>query len=413
MVKIEVGGRPVFEIPCVDIPERNFGKNGKVTRSFTNKDGTVKHNSSKINFNWTQSVVPRLVVTSDTDDFDEDILNHFKEEGYHTWYLPYSGDKAGYQRQLQHLADPLDLGETYAIVAYGDAAAIVLESAMKPMPKLSAVVAYYPPYMPKTSADFPPSLNLTIHLSAAQQFGTRHQRNYRYPGTKSGFAESDLEEFDKSAAAVAWSRTVGTLRRGFGIEEDLEAVWENHKRLRDEIFESDDEYEMEDFLKSMTPDCSVDHVPTMTGGAGQKRLKRFYADFYSKSRPKDFKTKLLSRTAGVDRVVDEMLVKFTHDVEVHWMLPGVPPTGKEVEVVIVVIVAIRGGKVEKENVYWDQASVLAQIGLLDPSLVPKTFETKQEGREKEVDRLPVLGAESAKKVADERDGRSNRLIRTW
>lgn len=413
MVKIEVGGRPVFEIPCVDVPERSFGKNGKITRSFTNKDGTVKTSSSRVNFNWNQGVVPRLVVTSDTDEFDEEILSHFKEEGYHVRYLPYSGNKIAYLRQLDHLADPLELGETYAIVAYGDAAALVLESAMKPTPKLCAVVAYYPPYMPKTSADFPRSLNLTIHLSAAQPFGTRHQRNFRYPETKSGFAESDLEEFDKSAATVAWSRTMGTLRRGFGLEEDLEAVWETHKKLRDEIPQTENQDEVEELLKSMTPDCSIDHVPTMTGGVGQKRLRRFYSEFFSKSRPKDFKTKLLSRTVGVNRVVDEVLVQFTHDVEIHWMLPGVPSTGKKVEVVMVIIIAIRGGKVEKENVHWDQATVLAQIGLLDLNLIPKTFKTREEGREKEVEKLPVLGEESAKKVVDEDSGRSNRLIPTW
>lgn len=413
MVKVEVGGRPVFEIPCLDIPERSFGKNGKITRSFTNKDGTVRTNSSRVNFNWSQGIVPRLVVTSDTDDFDEEILNHFQEEGYHTWYLPYSGDKTAYQRQLQHLADPLDLGETYAIVAYGDAAALVLESAMRPMPKLCAVIAYYPPYMPKTSADFPPSLNLTIHLSGAQQFGTRHQRNYRYTETKSGFAESDLEEFDKPAATVAWSRTLGTLRRGFGIERDLELVWDDHQKLRDEVAAEDNEDEAEELLKTMVPDCSINHVPTMTGGVGQKRLRRFYAEFFSKSRPKDLRKKLVSRTVGVDRVVDELFVTFTHDVELHWMLPGVPPTGKAVEVAMVVIVAIRGGKIEKEHVYWDQASVLEQIGLINPSIVPETFKTNEESQGEKIKRLPVLGSEAAVKVVDEEKGRSNRLIRMW
>ncbi|KAK5102732.1 hypothetical protein LTS08_003532 [Lithohypha guttulata] len=412
MVKVEIGGRPILEIPGVDIGERKINKNTRLTRSFTNKDGSVRTDSSRINFNWSQSVTSRLVITSDTDDFDEEILSHYKEEGFQIWYMPYGGDKAAYQKQLQHLPDPLELGETYAIVAYGDAAALVLESAMRPMPKLCAVVAYYPPYMPKTTANFPPSLNLTIHLAADQKFGTRHRRNYRYPGTQSGFAESDLGEYDKPAARVAWSRTLAALRRGFGIDPDLESVWDYHQRLRDAIPEKDDEDEVDELMETMAPDCAVNHVPTMTGGVGKNRLRRFYSEFFSKSRPKDFKTKLLSRTVGTDRIVDEMLVTFTHNIEMPWILPGVPPTGKEVEIVVVVVVAIRGDKVCAENVHWDQASALLQVGLLDPKYVPKSFKTKDQA-EREVQHLPVLGAEAAKKVADEEKGRSNRLIPGW
>ncbi|KAK5080927.1 hypothetical protein LTR05_008243 [Lithohypha guttulata] len=412
MVKVEIGGRPILEIPGVDIGERKINKNTRLTRSFTNKDGSVRTDSSRINFNWSQSVTSRLVITSDTDDFDEEILSHYKEEGFQIWYMPYGGDKAAYQKQLQHLPDPLELGETYAIVAYGDAAALVLESAMRPMPKLCAVVAYYPPYMPKTTANFPPSLNLTIHLAADQKFGTRHPRNYRYPGTQSGFAESDLEEYDKPAARVAWSRTLATLRRGFGIDPDLESVWDYHQRLRDAIPEKDDEDEVDELMKTMAPDCAVNHVPTMTGGVGKNRLRRFYSEFFSKSRPKEFKTKLLSRTVGTDRIVDEMLVTFTHNIEMPWILPGVPPTGKEVEIVVVVVVAIRGDKICAENVHWDQASALLQVGLLDPKYVPNSFKTKDEAK-REVQHLPVLGAEAAKKVTDEEKGRSNRLIPGW
>lgn len=103
MVRVEVGGRPIIDIPCVEVATSR-------TR--------VRHrtgNGSRPLFNWS-TVQARLVVTSDTDDFDEEILSHFQEEGYQILYLPYSGNKAAYNSQLQHLADPLELGETYAII---------------------------------------------------------------------------------------------------------------------------------------------------------------------------------------------------------------------------------------------------------------------------------------------------------
>jgi carboxymethylenebutenolidase len=65
-----------------------------------------------------------------------------------------------------------------------------------------------------------------------------------------------------------------------------------------------------------------------------------------------------------------------------WMLPGIAPTGKPVEVAIVVVVHFRDGKLAHEHIYWDQASVLAQIGLIDPA------------------GLPIGGVDSARKVLD-------------
>lgn len=275
------------------------------------------------------------------------------------------------------------------------------------MPKLAAVVAYYPPYMPKTSTNFPPTLNVLIHLAGSQKFGTRHEKNFRYQNTEPGFAESDLEEYSKPEARVAWSRTLATLRRGFGIDEDLESIWDYHTKLEFDTKDADET------MKTMVPQPYVNHVPTMTGGIGQKDLRRFYADFFIPGNPPDFKTRLLSRTVGTDRIVDELLVSFTHTEEVPWMLPGIPPTGKKVEVALVAVVCIRGGKLYHEHIHWDQATVLVQVGLLDPKYIPPSFKTTEEGQEEEVKRLPVLGREAAAKVVDEEKGKSNRLIPDW
>jgi len=105
--------------------------------------------------------------------------------------------------------------------------------------------------------------------------------------------------------------------------------------------------------------------------------------------------KLVSRTVGSDRVVDEIVLRFRHDARIDWMLPGVAPTNRVVEIALVSIVCIRGGKLYHEHIYWDQASVLVQVGLLD------------------AENLPVVGAEGARKVLEEASVESNRLIPEW
>jgi carboxymethylenebutenolidase len=138
----------------------------------------------------------------------------------------------------------------------------------------------------------------------------------------------------------------------------------------------------------------VNHVPTMTGGVGYRELHRFYKNHFVNSNPADTKLIPLSRTVGADRVVDEMIFCFTHDREIDWMLPGVKPTGKYVEVPLVAIINFRGEKLYHEHIYWDQASVLVQIGLLDPKL------------------LPAAGGETAKKVLNEKLP-SNTMMKRW
>lgn len=145
----------------------------------------------------------------------------------------------------------------------------------------------------------------------------------------------------------------------------------------------------------------------MTGGIGQEQLFRFYNDYFIPRGPPSLTFKLLSRTLGVDRVVDEMLMSFKHTDEIPWVLPGVAPTGKVVHIAMVSVVCVRGGKLVSESTYWDQASVLVQVGMLDPMLVPEKF--KKQG----LKRLPVYGAESAAKVLDEDSQPSNELIADW
>jgi hypothetical protein len=157
----------------------------------------------------------------------------------------------------------------------------------------------------------------------------------------------------------------------------------------------------------MVEDPYINFAPTLTGGIGRTNLTRFYREFFTPSMPPSMRTRLISRTVGVDKVIDEMYIAFKHTKEIPWLLPGVPPTNKDVEIVLVSVVTVRGGKLEHEHVYWDQASVLVQIGLLDPKLVPENM------RSRGLQRLPVVGREAARKLLDEDAVTSNDLIPKW
>lgn len=158
-------------------------------------------------------------------------------------------------------------------------------------------------------------------------------------------------------------------------------------------------------MATMVAEPYVNHIPTMTGGIGYKDLHRFYRDYFIPGNPPSLKMRLISRTIGTDRVVDEMHMFFRHTQEIPWMVPGIEPTGKEVEVALVVIVCIRGGKLYHEHIYWDQATVLVQLGLLDPKLAPS--KGKASGK------LPVVDSAGARKVLDESSVKSNELVKSW
>lgn len=157
---------------------------------------------------------------------------------------------------------------------------------------------------------------------------------------------------------------------------DLERLWEAHCRYE---FETRD---VDATMNTMVREPYVNHIPTMTGGVGHDELKRFYKHHFIGVNPPDFRLAPVSRTIGAGRLVDEFIVHFTHTTEVDWMLPGIAPTGREVSVPTVAIVQFKDGKLAHEHIYWDQASVLVQIGKLEPN------------------GLPVVGAEAPQKVPE-------------
>ena len=78
----------------------------------------------------------------------------------------------------------------------------------------------------------------------------------------------------------------------------------------------------------------------------------------------------VSRTVGSERAVDELIIRFTHTREMPFWLPGIAPTGRRVEIPLVVVMGFDGDQVASEHIYWDQASLLSQIGLLDTANLP-------------------------------------------
>jgi carboxymethylenebutenolidase len=220
----------------------------------------------------------------------------------------------------------------------------------------------------------PPETIAAIREALAANKGVKI---YTYPGVDHAFASPERPSYNKPAASMAYSRSYAALQRALGPEHDLSALWDRHLEcefaLRD----------LESNMKTMVAQPYVNDIPTLTGGVGYDELHNFYENHFLFANPADTRTIPISRTIGADRIVDEMVLCFTHDREIDWMVPGVAPTGKYVEVPLVAIVCFRGGKLYNEHIYWDQASVLVQLGLLS-----------REG-------LPVSGIESAQKLVNQ------------
>jgi len=161
---------------------------------------------------------------------------------------------------------------------------------------------------------------------------------------------------------------------------DLASLWDEH--TRHEFLTKD----VESTLATIVEEGYVNHVPVMTGGAGKAALREFYGRDFIPCMPPDTTMTPVSRTVGENQLVDEMIFSFTHTQEMPWILPGIAPTNRRVEVPLVAVVGFRGGKVACERVYWDQASVLKQIGLLPDN------------------GLPVFGAETARKLLAQMGG---------
>ncbi|KAF4556181.1 Hypothetical protein D9617_1g080560 [Elsinoe fawcettii] len=389
-----------------------------------------------------------LLLTAETDDFDEVTVQEWRQEGFSVSYMGFGDGGADFVRRVQAHADKISVGEQYAIVAYGSPGTPLLSS-LRHLPRLLAFIAYYPPQIPSVgSITYPASVSILIHLCANSTIsvskrpevlgiqGSRTRtvqkrvesgaglggevelgrkgvdgekvRTYVYEGVQPGFAEGDVDAYDSVSKEMAFGRSLKLIRKAFQVPEvDVEGI---RDAWLDEVGG-----DPERACQGLPEEVGRINLPTLTGGFDREGLRKFYRDLFGPSAP-FVRARLMSRTVGQTQVVDEMLVTFRHDRVVQWILPGVPPTGKDVRIVMVSVVGIKGGKVVAERVYWDQASVLVQIGMLDPQLVPEGFAKGQangqggtKGKKKMM--MPVVGVEQANAVewGEDWDGNVNEL----
>ena len=161
-------------------------------------------------------------------------------------------------------------------------------------------------------------------------------------------------------------------------------VWEAHTAAEFAHKDADEA------IATMTDNPVLVHVPVGTGASGKEPLRRFYRDVFIPNMPPDVELELLTRTVGRERVIDEFIMHMTHSVRMDWFVPGVEATGRRLAVPTVGIIAFEGDKISSEHIYWDQATVLVQLGLLDDS-------------------LPVLGANQPDRLLNP-DAPANELI---
>jgi carboxymethylenebutenolidase len=289
----------------------------------------------------------------------------------------------------------LETGARWAAVAFGAGASVGLRLAAHGA--IDALAVYEP--LAVVDEDSAVACPVTAHLAADcassvraafERFaaGHAHRRVYFYDGLSPGFADPSRPGFDRHAAAVAHSRTLAAIRPTIGPHYDLARLFQEH--LKHEFVTHDPHATM----ATMVAEPYVNHVPTLTGGFGHDMLKRFYTYHFIPKLPHDRRSVVLSETVGPDTVVLELVTRFRHTVEIDYLLPGIPPSGKTLEIPTVIVAKFRGDKLYHEHIYWDQASLLVQLGLVDPQ------------------GLPVAGAEQAHKMLDQ-SRRANDLMARW
>ncbi|KAJ5585413.1 uncharacterized protein N7459_005213 [Penicillium hispanicum] len=399
---------------------------------------------------------PRIIHRFQAEAFDVEYI-HFACTG------DPERDRKALDNAVHEKEDDLETGERYAIVAYNRPAYYLLASHhlttsnTNPFPRLCALIAYCPvtsaeqatadktsqaqaccaPACSSTDSIFSPGpaatfLPIQIHLpgqkasscafwpwitlSTSEGDVTYKKRHrcyaYTYAEAQAGFAQHNLSAYrtkdtdpqygNQISAQLAWSRTLGCLRRAFGVASNWavvgnETVWDEYwQRLladRDGAKNLDEATgSAMEFLRAFSqgdgerrsgrPDIcdeegsSVECRPTLAGGSDPQSLRSFFMHTFIPAGPDSQHIHLLSRTVGADRIVDEVMFSFLHTAEVPWLLPGVQPTNREIKVVIVVVASFCGGRIVSQNIHWDQADVLVQAGILAPTLVPKMKRTR-------------------------------------
>jgi carboxymethylenebutenolidase len=329
---------------------------------------------------------PGLVLAPGRDGVDRTmrrLADRFAEEGYATLVPEVSASAADLSAAAAALGARRECSGAIGIVGFGRGGALASRTR-----NVFAVVIAYDTDAIAPDAGGPVQIHLAENdpaISAAavarlrrSLAGNARAEIHVYPRVGRGFWNHDrAKAYDKPTARFAHTRAIALLHSTIGPTFDLARLWDEH--VRQEIVVKD----VDATMATMVAEPYVNHVPTMTGGTGYRELYRFYRDNFISKHPGERVAIPISRTVGPDRVIDEVYVRLKHDIEIDWLLPGIAPTGKWLEAAFIVVACFRGDKLYHEHIYWDQASLLVQLGLIDAK------------------RLPVGGAEVARKLLDE------------
>ncbi|CCF44727.1 carboxymethylenebutenolidase [Colletotrichum higginsianum] len=303
--------------------------------------------------------------------------------------------------------DSCDDKEKFGVIAHLAVASQQVADALESHPEIKAVVFFnFAQALAIPTLSHVPGIHAGA-LKTTATTGSAAAKSYSYPAARDFFVVPGHSHFDANAAGLAHTRTLTFLKPVLGGPYfDLEAVWEEHT-----LFEFG-ERDVEKTMATMVEQPYVNHIPTLTGGVGRGRLTNFYRDHFVFNNPDDTELQLVSRTVGIDRVIDEFIFKCTHDKVIDWLLPGVPPTGKHLSIPFTSVVNVRGDHLHHEHIAWDQATALRQLGLL-PDYLPFPYQINgsdpASGKRFEF-RLPVAGVESAHKLVDESAVESNAMF---
>ncbi|PNP49649.1 hypothetical protein THARTR1_09660 [Trichoderma harzianum] len=282
--------------------------------------------------------------------------------------------------------ESVDTKDKFALVIYEEAviSSLLLDADRLQQYGIAGIVTFS-----HAAPEITTAIPLLAHTSTPSNNSNNAQKPnvtvHCYPETTPHFVFPSAAAYNNAAATMSHTRSLVFLRKHLGGPDfDLEAIWEEHCYWE---FEA---RSVAQTMATMVAEPYVNHIPTMTGGIGREKLTAFYHTHL----------KTVSRTIGPDRIIDEFIFCCTHTRQIPFLVPGVPVTNKPLAIPMVGVINIRGDRLYHEHIWWDQGTVLRQLGIL-PTHLP------YEGG---LVKLPVAGDETARLLLDERDGTSNEMI---
>ncbi|KAL6706903.1 hypothetical protein ACN47E_005046 [Coniothyrium glycines] len=296
------------------------------------------------------------------------------------------------------------------LVAYEPASWNLAAVAVNAIPDIKAIVVWADAIeRVAISASKAPVLHHLAGKKSDNLIRSNDLTEYHYPGVETyKFATPFHTSFHYTTEALSHTRSLTHLKpRLDGPYFDLEVIWDEHC-----YYEFADR-SVEHTMSTMVQEPYVNHVPTLTGGVGRGPLTSFYRNNFIFNNSADTALELVSRSIAIDRIIDEFIFSFTHDRELDWLVPGVPPTNLKVEVPFSAVVNVRGDRLYHEHISWDQGSVLRQLGLL-PEYLPFPYPlpdgTRPSPGKSFEYRVPVAGTDTANKMRDRNLVQSNQLF---